>query len=61
MPGIALWYYIPPRVPVPRALLFHEDAALLGTPFYLMDFVEGRVFSDGRLPDLSPAERREVY
>ncbi|MBB1498003.1 phosphotransferase family protein, partial [Paracoccus sp. MC1862] len=48
-------------VPVPRALLFHEDAALLGTPFYLMDFVEGRVFSDGRLPDLSPAERREVY
>lgn len=48
-------------VPVPRALLFHDDPDLLGTPFYLMDFVEGRVFSDCRLPDLSPEERREIY
>ena len=48
-------------VPVPRALLFHDDRALLGTPFYLMDFVEGRVFSDCRLPGLSPPERRGIY
>ena len=48
-------------VPVPRTLLFHADRALLGTPFYLMDFVEGRVFSDCRLPDLSPPDRRAVY
>ncbi|WP_306751631.1 phosphotransferase family protein [Paracoccus actinidiae] len=48
-------------VPVPRALLFHDNPDLLGTPFYLMDFVEGRVFSDCRLPDLSPAERRGIY
>ncbi|WP_295043500.1 phosphotransferase family protein [uncultured Paracoccus sp.] len=48
-------------VPVPRALLFHDDPGLLGTPFYLMDFVEGRVFSDCRLPDLPPEDRREIY
>ena len=48
-------------VPVPRTLLFHADRALLGTPFYLMDFVEGRVFFDCRLPDLSPPDRRAVY
>lgn len=48
-------------VPVPRTLLFHQDPALLGTPFYLMDFVEGRVFSDCRLPELEPSDRRAIY
>ncbi|TBN38312.1 phosphotransferase family protein [Paracoccus subflavus] len=48
-------------VPVPRTVLFHQDPALLGTPFYLMDFVEGRVFSDCRLPELEPADRRAIY
>ncbi len=48
-------------VPVPHALLFHQDLQLLGTPFYLMSFVEGRVFSDCRLPEFSPPERREIY
>ena len=48
-------------VPVPRAILYHADPALLGTPFYLMEFVDGRVFSDCRLPDLTPHDRREVY
>lgn len=48
-------------VPVPAALLYHEDPALLGTPFYLMGFVEGRVYSDCTLPDLAPADRRGIY
>lgn len=48
-------------VPVPRAILYEEDASVLGTPFYLMDFVEGRVFTDCRLPDLSPEDRHAVY
>ncbi|WP_249730039.1 MULTISPECIES: phosphotransferase family protein [unclassified Chelatococcus] len=49
------------NVPVPTPLLFHDDAELLGTGFYLMEFVEGRVFSECTLPDLSPPDRRQIY
>ena len=34
-------------VPVPRPLALCEDVAVLGTPFYLMDFVEGQVLNPG--------------
>ncbi len=48
-------------VPVPRALYLEEDASILGTPFYVMDRLEGRVFSDCTLPGQTPTERREIY
>ncbi|APF39594.1 phosphotransferase family protein [Chelatococcus daeguensis] len=48
-------------VPVPRPILYHADADLLGTPFYLMERLEGRVFHDCALPELAPAERRGIY
>jgi aminoglycoside phosphotransferase (APT) family kinase protein len=48
-------------VPVPRPILYHADPALIGTPFYLMARVEGRVFHDSALPGLAPAERRAGY
>lgn len=48
-------------VPVPKALWLEEDKSVLGTPFYVMERIDGRVFSDCSLPDLSPFERREVY
>ena len=48
-------------VPVPKPLLFHADPALLGTPFYLMERLDGRVFADASLPGMSPRERREIY
>jgi aminoglycoside phosphotransferase (APT) family kinase protein len=51
----------PAGVPVARPILYHEDAELLGTPFYLMERVEGRVFSDCALPGLEPAERRDIW
>ena len=34
---------------------------VLGTPFYLMDRLEGRVLTDCSLPGLTPRERREIY
>lgn len=46
-------------VPVMRALC--EDDAVIGTSFYVMDFLEGRIFRDARLPGLDPAERRAIY
>src|SRR5437762_3502043 len=43
--------------PVPRPYALCEDAELLGTPFYVMEHVEGRVLWEPSLPDLSPRER----
>src|SRR6476619_4033026 len=37
-------------VPVPRMVLFHAEPELLGTPFYVMERIEGRVFADCTLP-----------
>lgn len=51
----------PTGVPVPEAILLHEDATLIGTPFYLMERVEGRVFSDGALSGLPRGQRRDIY
>lgn len=48
-------------VPVPRVHLLCEDASIIGTPFYLMDFVEGRVFLDPALPGLEPHQRAALY
>ncbi len=51
----------PTPVPVPRPVLFHDDPGLLGTPFYLMDRVEGRVFTDTGLAGLAAAERKPIW
>ena len=48
-------------VPVPKAILYHDDPGALGTPFYLMERLDGRVFHDCALPSLSPDERRGMY
>jgi aminoglycoside phosphotransferase (APT) family kinase protein len=45
-------------VPMIRTHLLCEDASVIGTPFYLMDFAEGRIFRDPSLPSLAPSERR---
>lgn len=49
------------EVPVPKPVLLCEDAAVLGTPFYLMEFVEGRVFQSPALPGVSPLHRYAMY
>jgi|GEM_PF-84966 len=49
------------EVPVPKMILFHEETDVVGTPFFLMERVDGRVFSDCTLPGLSPVERRAMY
>jgi len=48
-------------VPVPRMLGICHDAAVLGTPFFVMEFLEGRNFFDQRLPGLTPADRAGVF
>jgi aminoglycoside phosphotransferase (APT) family kinase protein len=48
-------------VPVARPLHLCRDEAVIGSMFYLMEFVDGRVFWDPALPDLDPAARRATY
>lgn len=43
--------------PVPAPLALCEDAAVIGSPFYLMEMVEGRIFWSPNLPDLTPHDR----
>lgn len=46
--------------PVPHVHGLCEDPAVIGTAFYVMDLVEGRIFWDATLPDV-PAEDRPAY
>ena len=48
-------------VPVARALLLCEDPEVIGTPFYVMEYVDGRVFWDPALPGMLPRERGAIY
>lgn len=48
-------------VPVPRTRLLCEDDAVIGTPFFVMDYVEGRVFWDQSLPDLPREARSAIF
>ncbi|MEO1027725.1 MAG: phosphotransferase family protein [Pseudomonadota bacterium] len=47
--------------PVARPYGLCEDLEVVGTMFYVMDMVEGRILWDGTLPDLEPGERRAIY
>ncbi|RLN95184.1 hypothetical protein BBJ28_00005751 [Nothophytophthora sp. Chile5] len=48
-------------VPVPRAVLLCEDPRVLGTAFYLMEYVEGRIFQNPSLPGIKPMYRYAMY
>jgi aminoglycoside phosphotransferase (APT) family kinase protein len=48
-------------VPVPEMLLYCDDASVTGTPFYVMDRVQGRVFHDSALPGMDADQRRACY
>ena len=44
-----------------RASTLCEDAGVIGTAFFVMDFVEGRIMRDPMMPDSSPHERAACY
>jgi len=47
--------------PVAEPLLYCDDDSVAGTPFYLMSYVDGRVFWEPQMPESGPAERTAVY
>ena len=48
-------------VPVAKAYALCEDPTVIGTAFYVMDYVEGRLFWDATLPEVAPLKRRAIY
>ncbi len=48
-------------LPVAEPLVLCEDEEVIGSMFYLMRFVPGRVFWDPKMPELTPEERGAVY
>src|ERR1700758_997147 len=47
--------------PVPEPVLYCADDAVIGTAFFVMSHVEGRVFWEAEMPASNPAERAAVY
>ena len=48
-------------VPVAKTYCLCEDESIIGTAFYVMDFVQGRVIWDGVLPEMNSHERSSIY
>lgn len=47
--------------PVPRAHALCEDENVIGTPFYIMELVQGRIFWEAQLPGLQCDERTACF
>ncbi len=48
-------------VPVPQVLHFEPDPAIVGTPFFVMERIRGRIFADASLAGVTPADRTAMY
>ncbi len=48
-------------VPVPTMRLLCDDDSVIGSMFYVMDYIDGRIFWDAGLPEQSPTERGAIY
>lgn len=49
------------RVPVPHVYVYSEDRSVVGTPFYLMDRIDGRIFHRAVLDGVTATQRRAMY
>jgi acyl-CoA dehydrogenase len=47
--------------PVPRIFSSCSSPSIIGTPFFLMQFIDGTVFPDYSFPDLSPNHRLQIF
>ena len=48
-------------MPVPKTYCLCEDESIIGTMFYVMDFVDGIVLWDQTLPGYSQKQREQIY
>ena len=49
------------KVPVPRTVFLCNEESIIGTIFYVMEFVDGRIFWDPTLPEIDENKRMKVY
>ncbi|MEX1669920.1 phosphotransferase [Zhongshania guokunii] len=49
------------NVPVPKMRVLCDDDSIIGSMFYVMDYIDGRILWDAALPEQSPAERGAIY
>ena len=45
---------------MPKAYCLCVDEGVIGTAFYIMEFLDGRIVEDASFPDVGPEERREM-
>jgi aminoglycoside phosphotransferase (APT) family kinase protein len=48
-------------VPVPRVYALCEDTSVIGTAFFVMECLEGRIFFDPALPGMRPDDRAAIF
>lgn len=48
-------------VPVPKAYCLCMDDNVIGSAFYIMEFLDGRIFEEPHMPEVSPEERLEMW
>jgi len=51
----------PQGFPVAEPVLYCADESVVGTAFFVMSYVDGRVFWEAEMPSSNPAERAQVY
>jgi aminoglycoside phosphotransferase (APT) family kinase protein len=49
------------EVPVPKMRVLCDDDSVIGSMFYVMDYLDGRIFWNAALPEQTPAERGAIY
>ena len=49
------------NVPVPAVYLLCEDTSVIGTPFYIMEYLDGRIFEDASIPGVTAETRIEMW
>ena len=48
-------------VPVPKAYALCQDDQVIGSDFYIMEFLDGRIFEDPAIPEVTPEERTKMW
>lgn len=48
-------------LPVPNPELYCDDEGVIGSAFYVVEYIDGRVFWHAELPDLAASERSQMY
>jgi len=49
------------QVPVPYPYVYCNEKSIIGTEFYLMEFVSGRIYTDSSLPGMTKKDRQLAY